>query len=261
MNSNTLFGNVPDDWTVSSIGDIATLRQGLQIAKELRTDKPKEGYIPLLKITDLPSREFSEYVTDIKPQYIAKEEDIIYTRTGQVGLVYTDIKGCVHNNCFKVIVDYNKFNKKYIYYYLKSDRVYEYANQVASGSVQKDLKHSAFKCCPIGYPSLPEQNSIASTLSCLDDMIELNNRINQVLEEIAQAIFKHWFIDFEFPNEDGEPYKSNGGEMVDSELGEIPKGWRVVELGDVTTNIRERTKSNDYKVLSAVNTGILIPKE
>jgi len=80
---------------------------------------------------------------------------------------------------------------------------------------------------------LLEQRTIAATLSCLDDMIELNNRTNQILEEIAQAIFKSWFIDFEFPNEDGEPYKSSGGEMVDSELGEIPKGWRVGKLEDI----------------------------
>lgn len=116
MSFSTLFGNVPSDWTVSTtIGDIATLQQGLQIAKELRTNEPKNGYIPLLKITDLPSRKFTEFVTDIKLQHIANDEDIIYTRTGQVGLVYTDIKGCVHNNCFKVNFDSSKCNRKYIY--------------------------------------------------------------------------------------------------------------------------------------------------
>ncbi len=225
MSSNTLFGNVPDDWTVSTIGDIATLQQGLQIAKELRVNSSKEGYIPLLKITDLPSRTFSEFVTDIKTQHIANDEDIIYTRTGQVGFVYTNVSGCVHNNCFKVNVDYSKFDKIFIYYYLKSDKFYEYSNQVASGSVQKDLKHSAFKSCPIGYPSLLEQKAIADTLCCLDDKIELNNRINKTLEEMAQAIFKSWFVDF-------EPFQD--GEFEDSELGRIPKGWRVGTLRDIS---------------------------
>ena len=57
--------------------------------------------------------------------------------------------------------------------------------------------------------------------------------MNKTLEEMAQSIFKRWFVDFEFPNEDGEPYKSSGGEMVDSELGMIPKGWEVKSLDEL----------------------------
>lgn len=64
-------------------------------------------------------------------------------------------------------------------------------------------------------------------MSSLDDKIELNNEMNKTLEETAQSIFKRWFVDFEFPNEDGQPYKSSGGEMVESERGMIPKGWEV----------------------------------
>nr|WP_258080005.1 restriction endonuclease subunit S [Enterococcus faecium] len=85
----------------------------------------------------------------------------------------------------------------------------------------------------IMLPPLDEQKAIAHILSTLDDKIEVNNQINKTLENMAQAIFKQWFVDFEFPNEDGEPYKSSGGEMVESELGMIPKGWEVKELVDV----------------------------
>lgn len=84
----------------------------------------------------------------------------------------------------------------------------------------------------IKLPPLHEQKAIAHILSTLDDKIEVNNQINKTLENMAQAIFKQWFVDFEFPNEDGEPYKSSGGEMVESELGMIPKGWEVVHLKD-----------------------------
>lgn len=241
----TIFGEVPKDWTVKNIGDIAELSQGLQISKSKRKSLPEEGYIPLLKITDLPNKKFSEYVTDIKENYIALEDDIIYTRTGIVGLVYTGIKGCIHNNCFKVKVDYSKFDKNYIYYYLKSDRVYNYANSVAGGSVQKDLTHGAFKSWSIGYPSLSEQKKIGKTLKSLDEKIELNNQMNQTLEEMAQAIFKEWFVEFNFPNEDGVPYKDNGGEMVESELGEIPKGWRVGILGEISENSKKNIKKEN----------------
>lgn len=77
---------------------------------------------------------------------------------------------------------------------------------------------------PFRYPKKEEQKAIAATLSCLDDKIELNNRINRTLEEMAQAIFKSWFIDF-------EPFQD--GEFEDSELGRIPKGWRVYTLSEV----------------------------
>lgn len=231
----TLFGKVPYDWNVSNIGEIADLRQGLQISKKLRVDSNTLGAIPLLKITDMPQKCFSEYVKDVPEQYIADENDIIYTRTGQVGLVYTNLNGCVHNNCFKVIVDYNYFDKQYIYYYLSSKNVEKYSNNVAGGSVQKDLTHGAFKTCKIAYPSLKEQKVIAKILSDLDEKIEVNNKINKNLEEMAQAIFKQWFVDFEFPNEEGKPYKSSGGEMVESELGMIPKGWKICELNELST--------------------------
>ena len=234
MSYNTLFGKVPDDWTVSKIGEIAELRQGLQISTKKRLSIQEEGSIPLLKITDLPKGEFSEFVKDIPENYIATKDDIIYTRTGQVGLVYTNVEGCVHNNCFKVIVDYNKFDKRYIYYYLNSPQVRAYANVIASGSVQKDLTHKAFNTVKIGYPKLEKQKKIADILSSLDDKIELNNEMNKTLEEMAQSIFKRWFVDFEFPNEDGEPYKSSGGEMVESELGMIPKGWKVGSFSDIS---------------------------
>lgn len=78
-----------------------------------------------------------------------------------------------------------------------------------------------------------EQKAIVDILSSLDDKIELNNQMNKTLEEMAQALFKRWFVDFEFPNKEGQPYKSSGGEMVESELGLIPKGWEVKYLSDL----------------------------
>jgi len=230
----TLFGIVCNDWTVDKIGDIFTLSQGLQIDSKKRIQNTEEGYIPLLKITDLPHRNFSEFVTNIENQHIAGLDDIIYTRTGNVGLVYTDIEGCVHNNCFKVHFEKEKFDKYFVYYYLKSQEVFTYSNQVASGSVQKDLTHPAFKACPFGYPNdLKEQKKIGEILKNFDDKIELNNQMNQTLEDMATELFKEWFENFNFPNSEGKPYKANGGEMKESEVGEIPIDWEVLEIGKV----------------------------
>jgi len=121
----------------------------------------------------------------------------------------------------------------FIYYLAISPMIRETAIKSMTGTsgrqrAQKDvIENTLFK-----LPPLKEQKAIAHILSTLDEKIEVNNQINKKLEEMAQTIFKHWFVDFEFPNENGEPYKSSGGEMVDSELGMIPKGWEVGCIGD-----------------------------
>ncbi|TAF12924.1 MAG: restriction endonuclease subunit S [Nostocales cyanobacterium] len=85
----------------------------------------------------------------------------------------------------------------------------------------------------VPLPHLEEQKRIMAFLSCLDAKIDNLRRQNETLEKIAQTLFKHWFIDFEFPNEEGKPYKSSGGAMSPSELGDIPAGWKVGKLGEI----------------------------
>ena len=123
-------------------------------------------------------------------------------------------------------------NSNYLFYLMKHN-IKEMINRESGtvfGSVNKkdilglDVKITNNKL---------EQKAIAHILSTLDDKIEVNNQINKTLENMAQAIFKQWFVDFEFPNEDGEPYKSSGGEMIESELGMIPKGWEVISLDKI----------------------------
>ncbi len=99
----------------------------------------------------------------------------------------------------------------------------------------------------IAIPPFPEQKAIAKILSDLDSKIELNNQMNATLEAMAQAIFKQWFIDFEFPDENGKPYKSNGGKMVDSELGKIPEGWQISRIGEELHTVLGGTPSTDKK--------------
>ena len=120
---------------------------------------------------------------------------------------------------------------KFLYYWLLFSR-----NKMlmgVHGSVMGHLTKSSFEKQKISLPDILEQKAIAHILSTLDDKIEVNNQINKTLENMAQAIFKQWFVDFEFPNEEGEPYKSSGGEMFESELGMIPKGWEVKKSSDI----------------------------
>jgi type I restriction enzyme S subunit len=116
-------------------------------------------------------------------------------------------------------------HNEYLKYYFDS-RLFQnlLRNWSGSGSTRAYLGIKAQLKLPIMVPTITEQKAIAATLSCLDDKIELNNRMNQTLEEMAQALFKSWFVDF-------EPFQD--GEFVDSELGMIPKGWSVDTLESI----------------------------
>ena len=102
---------------------------------------------------------------------------------------------------------------------------------IADGSVFRNLKIDIVRTHQIALPSFEEQGKIAQILGALDDKIELNNQINQNLETIGQTLFKHWFVNYEFPNEYGLPYNSSGSEMVDSELGEFQR-IGILEIWD-----------------------------
>ena len=96
-------------------------------------------------------------------------------------------------------------------------------------STRASLNNEMISRLFIDIPNLETQKKISNILYILDSKIELNNQMIATLEELAATLFKRWFVDFEFPDENGNPYKSSGGKMVDSELGEIPEGWEVKE--------------------------------
>jgi len=125
----------------------------------------------------------------------------------------------------------NITNDKFVYYLSISPEIREKAIQSMNGtSGRQRVQTEILANTNILLPPLNEQIFIASILSSLDDKIELNHKMNETLEKIAQAIFKNWFIDFEFPDENGNPYKSSGGKMIETEFGEIPKEWNAGKL-------------------------------
>lgn len=128
-------------------------------------------------------------------------------------------KGACYLNCNpKIVVS------SYLYYQLQSPHFKSYIHLMSTGSTIKHISLKTMREYVFELPSLTDQRRIASILSSLDRKIELNNKINADLEEMAQAIFKNWFVDF-------EPFKD--GKFVDSELGMIPEGWKVGRLTDV----------------------------
>lgn len=153
--------------------------------------------------------------------------------------------------CCNLTINDEVADYEFVYYSLKND--YTTLASLANGGAQQNLNAQIIKDYVLKMPSLADQRRIASILSSLDRKIELNNKINADLEEMAQAIFKNWFVDF-------EPFKK--GKFVDSELGMIPEGWKVGTLRDITNNKTAKVKErNDVKVLSPVTSGELVLSE
>lgn len=211
----------------------------------------REGYCPFLNNKNIAGDklnfEETDFITKEKDQLLRKGKayrgDIILTTRGSVGNValFDETIGYefIRINSGMVIIRNNDlFDLKFLYQQLKSPYMKTQYKNMSTGSAQPQLPIRDIRKLELLLPPLQEQKAIAHILSTLDDKIEVNNQINKTLEDMAQAIFKQWFVDFEFPNEDGEPYKSSGGEMVESELGMIPKGWEIVELCNIVLENR-----------------------
>ena len=223
------------------LGDFVELRQGLAINKgsaHLVSNIQDITYCyPLLRIADMMDSNFSKFVSkDVNSSVIANPQDIIYTRTGQIGLAFRGMQGVVHNNSFIVSLKTDELEKDYLYTVLNSNFVKKQANSQAKNSVQPDLTHTMFKSIVIPVPdSREEQNRISKIINNINQKIQTNNQINQELEAMVKTLYDYWFVQFDFPDQNGKPYKSSGGKMVyHPELKrEIPEGWGVEKIEDI----------------------------
>ena len=158
-----------------------------------------------------------------------EKESILIPRKGSLNnLFFINKPFWTVDTLFWSIINEKIVLPRYLFYKLKNLNL----SSFNEGSAVPSLTTKTLNKISIKIHNLQLQERIISILSSLDDKIELNKKINQNLEETAQTLFKRWFIDFEFPNEEGKPYKSSGGKLIESELGEIPEGWEVDELGN-----------------------------
>jgi len=182
-----------------------------------------------------------------------QEDDILLNITGdsvaRVCIAPKELLPARVNQHVSIIrVNKTEFDSKYLRYFLSSPRMQKTMLSLAStGGTRNALTKSMIENFDVPKPLLQEQQKIASILSSLDDKIELNNKMNQTLEQMAQTIFKEWFEEFNFPNAEGKPYKTNGGAMHPSELGEIPEGLQVKNLNEISELIMGQSpKSETY---------------
>ena len=230
------------EWKKCPIGEVVTLRQGFAInAKSKHYMSKEETSLPLLRIADMKNGTKEVFVKEEIPQrFIAHPEDIIYTRTGNVGLVFRNNYGVMHNNCFSVTPnDADELSRDFLYYALQNKTFFDTANALARGAAQPDLPHTSFNSIEFAYPSLFVQERIAYILSRYDSLIENYQKQIKLLEEAAQRLYKEWFIDLRFPGHENT-------KIVDG----LPEGWekkKVKEVCDTTSGgTPSRSKTEFY---------------
>lgn len=182
------------------------------------------------------------YTGEFREEFLLEKGDIITPLTEQaIGLLGTTAripesgKYIQSQDIALVKCKVGKIDPTFCYYLISSRLV---RNQLSVAAQQTKIRHTSpdkIKACTVWIPELDDQKAIGRLLASLDEKIQLNKRINDNLEAMAKQLYDYWFVQFDFPNEEGKPYKSSGGTMVWNEKlkREIPKGWEVKHLGDI----------------------------
>ena len=191
------------------------------------------------------------YVGDFKSEFLMEEGDIITPLTeqaigllGSTAIIPESGKYIQSQDVAKIICKKDLLDKDFAFYLISSALVKQ---QLSAAAQQTKIRHTSpdkIKDCTVWIPELSEQKRIGKLLRSIDRKIELNRAINQNLEAMVKQLYDYWFVQFDFPNEEGKPYKSSGGEMVWNEKlkREIPKRWK-----DITLNaFIDKNKGGDW---------------
>jgi len=182
------------------------------------------------------------YIGDFKPEFLMEEGDIITPLTeqaigllGSTAIIPESGKYIQSQDVAKIICKEELLDKDFAFYLISSTLVKQ---QLSAAAQQTKIRHTSpdkIRDCTVWIPELTEQKRIGKLLRSLDRKIELNRAINQNLEAMAKQFYDYWFVQFDFPNEEGKPYKSSGGKMVWNEKlkRNIPVGWHCGNLFEI----------------------------
>ena len=196
-----------------------------------------------------------EDFANINKRSKVKQYDILFSMIGTVGSLYFETSDTIDYAIKNIGVFScgNKEKAEWLYYYLQSNYAQQYVKRYLNGAVQKFLPLKGLREFPVLQFNNELHNRIKILLS-IDQKIQTNNQINQELEAMAKTLYDYWFVQFDFPDQNGKPYKSSGGKMIyNPELKrEIPEGWGVEKLGDITIchdSKRVPLSSNDRELV------------
>ncbi|WP_261109882.1 MULTISPECIES: restriction endonuclease subunit S [Serratia] len=222
---------------MTTIGDIAQVFDGPHATPKKISSGPyflsisslEKGRLDLTKSAFLSEEDFKKWTKRITPE----EGDLLFsyeTRLGEAALMPAGVKACLGRRMGLLRFNKDKVIPEYVLYAYLSPAFQQTikANTLTGATVDR-LSISEFPDFPIRIPPLEEQEKVANLLGCIDKKIDLNNRINAELEAMAKTLYDYWFVQFDFPDTNGKPYKSSGGKMASngSSTPAIPQEWRV----------------------------------
>ena len=250
--------------TKYKLGDILDVTRGASLSGEFYATKGE--YIRLTCgnfdyqnncFKENKSKDNLYYVGDFKPEFLMEEGDIITPLTeqaigllGSTAIIPESGKYIQSQDVAKIICNEDLLDKDFAFYLISSALVKQ---QLSAAAQQTKIRHTSpdkIKDCTVWIPELAEQKRIGKLLRSIDRKIELNRAINQNLEAMAKQLYDYWFVQFEFPNEEGKPYKSSGGAMVWNEKlhREIPRNWDVVTLSEYLNVYSEKISAINLDV-------------
>ena len=251
------------EWKRYKLGELLSIKHGWAFKSENYVKDGKTALVTLRNIS-----EDSRFVFDVNKttyyggeypeEYNLNEGDLIIPLTEQVvGLLgnsafvpnFSDIKFVLNQRVGKVQEKYEKIDKIFLKYLLSTTTVRTQMEYRASGTKQRNISPKDIYDIEVYIPELVIQKYIGRILYNLDKKIQINNQINQELEAMAKTLYDYWFVQFDFPDQNGKPYKSSGGKMVyHPELKrEIPEGWGVEKLENVANiTMGQSPKGSSY---------------
>ena len=275
-NALQLFGDLPKNWDIKKISDLCVKTNGIQTGP-FGSLLHKSDYVdvgtPIITVEHLGENRILHNDTPCVAEkdrmrlrkFWLKQGDIVFSRVGSVdrrALVRDTEEGWLFSGrCLRIRPNKEIVNAEYLSWFLGLHQIKEHIRNIAVGATMPSLNTKLLSDVPVIYPPLPTQERIAEILGSLDDKIELNRRMNATLEATARAIFKSWFVDFDpvYAKMEGRGYPLPAevldlfpDQLVESELGLIPKGWKVVDLNSL---IRRLKVSKRYKKEEVIGLG------
>ena len=241
---------IPEGWTSRRFGELFKVKHGYAFKGKFFSDSG--SYIVLT-----PGNFFDEggfklkskekfYLGDFPSEYLLERDDLLVAMTEQAeGLLGSSAlipqSGLfLHNQRLGLITQLDhEVDKHFLYHLFNTCKVRAQIQASASGTKVRHTSPTRIYEVEVPLPPLPTQRKIAAVLSAYDDLIENNTRRIAILEEMAQAIYREWFVHFRFPGHESVP-------LIQSDLGPVPEGWEVVVLGDVAKEIRRNKKPDEF---------------